>query len=127
MGHGIGDGDESVILYYLGRRQILALEVDDDPLDAGAEADARRGRAAQLLDEAVVAATGADGALGAFLLGLELEDVAGVVVEAAHKVGLEGVREGERLQMTPQGGEVIGAGRTEVVGNDRRPCFEGPA
>ena len=57
------EGDEDLDL--LGRRDrlTLSLQVNDDPLHAAAEADARRGPASQLLDEAVVAAAAADAAL----------------------------------------------------------------
>jgi hypothetical protein len=62
-----------------------ALEREQQPLDPGAEADARRGLAAELLDQAVVAAAAADRALRADRLVDELERGARVVVEAAHE------------------------------------------
>ncbi len=56
-----------------------------DPLDARPEADAGGGRPAQGLDQAVVAAAAADGALGPQVVAGELEDGHRVVVEAAHE------------------------------------------
>ncbi len=61
------------------------LERQHDPLDAGAEADARGGRPAERLDQAVVAPAPAHGALGAQVVAGELEDGHRVVVEAAHE------------------------------------------
>ncbi len=65
---------------------------EEHPLDPDAEADARGGRAAQHLDQAVVAAAAADGVLG----GVdgprgELEGGPGVVVEPPHQAVVEHV------------------------------------
>ena len=61
--------------------RVPLLHVQDDALDTGREAHGGRRRAAQLFDEVVVAAAGADRALGAAATRLDLEDGAGVVVE----------------------------------------------
>ena len=60
----------------VGRREhALGVAGEQDALDAAAEADAGRGRAAELLDEAVVAAAAEDGGLGvAEGVALELEE-----------------------------------------------------
>ncbi len=60
-----------------------------DALEAAAPAHARRGGAADLLDEPVVAAAAADAALRAETVGVELEGGARVVVEAAHQAEVE--------------------------------------
>ena len=83
----------------LGHGRFLALQIEDDPFDAGAEADARRRLATQQLDQAVVASAGADGALAAFFLRLELEDGARVVVEPAHQPRVHGVRDLQRIEV----------------------------
>ena len=66
-------------------RRLRAIRPDreQEPFDAGAEADARRRRPADLLDEPVVAAAAADRVLRADRLVLELERRPRVVVEAA--------------------------------------------
>ncbi len=76
-----------------GRAPPSRLEREQQPLDPGAEADARRRRAADLLDQAVVAAAAADGRLRADRLVHELERRARVVVEAAHERRHELVRD----------------------------------
>ena len=72
---------------------------DQHPLDADAEADARRGLAAHLLDETVVATAAADRVLrGVERVALELERRAGVVVEAAHETRRDLEVDAERVQ-----------------------------
>ena len=61
----------------------LALEVESEALHSSGEADAGGRSSPDLFDEAVVATAADEGALAAFLEGLNLEDGAGVVVEAA--------------------------------------------
>ena len=63
-------------------KNALALEVQHQPLPTRPK-DAGRGRATHRLDESVVAATAAYGALASLLRGLNLEDGAGVVVAPA--------------------------------------------
>src|SRR3989304_6300154 len=99
----------------------LALEFEGDALDPGGPADAGRGPAAELLDQGVVAAAAADGALGALLLRLELEHGAGVVVEAAHPAGVDLVGDAEIVEVGAQAREVLRAGVAEMVGEGGRP------
>ena len=84
------------------------------PLDARRPAHARGRRAAQLLDQAVVAAAAAERRLGAEALGLELEHRARVVVEPAHERGVDLVRHPGPVEQRPHLGEVLG-----VVGASR--------
>ena len=67
-----------------------------DALDAGRPADAGRRRAAELLDQAVVAPAAAERRLRAEPLGLELEHRARVVVEPAHERRVDLVRRARR-------------------------------
>src|SRR4051794_20863738 len=67
------------------RGNAFVLEREDQPLEAGAEPDPGRRRAADLLDEAVVAAAAADRRVDVLVRADELEGRARVVVEAAHE------------------------------------------
>ena len=68
-------------------------------VDAEREADARRGRAAEILDEAVVAAAAAERVLGRVeRAALELERRAAVVVEPAHEPHVDRERDAEVVQ-----------------------------
>src|SRR3972149_2068389 len=66
------EGDEHARARGAVDGRLLTLEVEDDALDPGGPTDAGRGPAAELLDQTVVAAAAADGALGALLPGLGL-------------------------------------------------------
>ena len=80
-----------------------------------------RGRAAHLLDEAVVAPAAADRVLGRVeRLAGELEGGASVVVEAAHQAGREDEGDAERRQAALDRLEVRGGGVGQVVGHHRR-------
>ena len=59
----VNAGDVDGLVFVGWGLEVGALEVEDDALDAGAEADARRRTAAELLDQAVVAAAAAERAL----------------------------------------------------------------
>ena len=80
-----------------------------------------RGRTPQHLDQAVVAASAAEGVLGGVdgARG-ELERGAGVVVEAADQAVVDGVGHVERIEAGPHAGEVGRAGLAEVVDETRR-------
>ena len=75
---------------------------------AAAEANGRCGRAAELLDQAVVAAAAADLRLGAQLRADEGEDRARVVVEAPDQGRIDLVGDPGRLEQGADLGEVVG-------------------
>ena len=83
-----------------GREHALGIAGQQDPLDPRAEADAARpGRAAQGLDQPVVATATTDGVLRRVeRVGRELEQRVVVVVEPADQPGLDLVRDPEDLQ-----------------------------
>src|SRR5207237_8787182 len=88
---------EDVDRRFRGREHALRVTRQQDALDAGAEANAGRGWAAQLLGQPVVTATTPDCVLGRLeRAGRELERRAGVVVEAAHEPGLDGEVDAKR-------------------------------
>jgi hypothetical protein len=67
----------------------LRFEGDEETFEAGAEADAGGGSAAEVFDEVVVAAAAAEGVLGAESAGGDFPEGFGVVVEAADEVGVD--------------------------------------
>ncbi len=81
-----------------GWRDPLRVAREQQALVAGGPAGTRRGRAADLLHEPVVAAAAADAALRAKRRRAELEDGARVVVQAAHERLVELVRHARRLE-----------------------------
>src|SRR2546423_11362736 len=90
-------------------------------LEAGAEADRGRRRAADLLDEIVVAAAAADRRrLRALVRPDELERRARVVVEAAHECRLERVRDSVEVEVLADAREVLRALVAERVADLRR-------
>ena len=103
----------------------LVLEREQQPLDAGAEPDARRRRAADLLDEPVVATAAADRRVGVLVRPDELEGGARVVVEPAHERRVEDVRHAERVEPRAHLGEVRAAGVAERVADLRRVVERG--
>ena len=101
--------DERVERTLDGGEHALVVAGEQRAVEPEGEADAGCRRAAERLDEPVVAATAAEGVLGRVeRAALELEDRAAVVVEAAHQLRLDGERDVER----PQTGE--------------RPCRSAP-
>ena len=86
----------------------------------GRPADPRRRRAAELLDQPVVAAAAAERGLGPQPLRLELEHRARVVVEPAHERGIDLVRDAGRVEQGAHLAEVLG-----VLG--ARSCRSGAA
>ena len=98
-----------------------------DPLDARRPAHARSRRAAQLLDQAVVAAAAAERRLRPQALGLELEHRARVVVEPAHERGIDLVGHPGLVEQRPHLGEVLRVLRGQPVdaGAARRPSPPG--
>ena len=108
---GLGDGREHALVVARQQRAI----------DAEGEADARRRRPAQRLDEAVVAAAATERVLRRVERAAgELERGAQVVVEAAHEPGLDDVRDAEGVEAVAHGGEVLGRLLAPEVGDLRR-------
>ena len=99
---------------------------EQDPLDPRRPADARGRRAAELLDEAVVAAAAADTGLRAERVARELEDRARVVVEPAHERRVDLVRQVGAVEQRAHGGEVLGVLTGETVEQPRRPGHHVP-
>ena len=102
-----------------GRGDACFLHRDDQPLEAGAEADARGRRPADLLDEAVVAAAARDGRVLVLHRADELPGRARVVVEAAHERRHERVGDAGRVEVGPDGGEVRDARLAERLADLR--------
>ena len=91
------------------------------PVEPDPEADAGRRPTTQQLDEAVVPATAADRLLLALAaLDVELERGPRVVVEPADEPGFESVRHAECVEVRPDGGEMLGAGVAQTIGDARR-------
>ena len=90
-------------------------EVHDDALDARAEADPRRWRAAKLLDQSVVSSTRAERCLGALDGGMHLKDGAGVVIQTAHERWRNLVRYPPQVQDLPYTLKMLGAMLAEPV------------
>src|SRR6202044_452399 len=77
----------------------LGVTGEEQPLDADAEADARGGRAAQHLDQPVIATASPDAVLSCLEGGRrEFERGPGVVVEAAHEAMVEDGGHSGRLE-----------------------------
>ena len=112
-------GDEEVEPRRLGSRT-FALHREQEPLEPGAEADAGRRRPTDRLDQAVVAAAAADRGVDVLLGPDELEGRARVVVEAAHERRVEDVPHPVRVEVRPDGVEVLAAGVAERVADLRR-------
>src|SRR5207253_5561900 len=89
-------------------------------LDTGAETDPRCGRAADLLDQPVVASAAADRVLGADRLVLEFERRARVVVEPPHERRDELVRNAVGIEEAPHLCEVLTAPVAERLADLRR-------
>ena len=120
-------GDEHLESGWGGDGNALFFQVQDYPFDAGGEADGRGGLAAQLLDEVVVAAAAADGALAALVLRLHLEDGPGVVVQAAHQAVVQRKGDLQPSQVLPEFCKVRGTVMAQIIsvfrgvsGNRRR-------
>ena len=105
----LGD-DEDVALG--GFPLVLPLQGEQDSLDPGRPADGRRGRPAQLLDQAVVAPTAADLRLGAELVADEREGGPRVVVEASHQSRVDSVLDPHGVE---QGLDLLEMGRVLLV------------
>ena len=100
--------------------RLVGLRGEQEPLDARAEADARRRRPADRLDQAVVAAAAADRVLRADRRVLELEGRPRVVVEAAYEGRRELVGDAHRVQVLANGREVLTAGVAQRLADRRR-------
>ena len=94
------------------RLRRFTLDRKQQPLDARAEADARRSRPADRLHQAVVAAAAADRRIHVFVRPDELERGSRVVVEPAHERWFEDVLDSVRVEVAPHGIEVLAAGAT---------------
>src|SRR3954469_8968095 len=101
-------------------RGALGADRQQDALDAGAEADPRRRRAADRFDQPVVAATAADCVLRSDCLVLELECRAGVVVEATDQRRCELVADTVGIEVLAHALEVLLAGSAEGLPDLRR-------
>jgi hypothetical protein len=75
-----------------------SLDQQQQPLDAKAKTDGRRCLAAQLLEQAVVAAAAAHGALRAEMVGDPLVDGEVVVVHPAHHARVDAVGQPGRIE-----------------------------
>src|SRR5204862_2201922 len=103
------------------RAIVVALaDGEQQALEARAEADSGGRRAADLLDEPVVAAAAADRVLRADRLVLELEGRARVVVEPAHERRHELVADAERVEVLAHPREMFSALVAERVADLRR-------
>src|SRR5207342_2160898 len=88
--------------------------------------DARRGPSTEQLDQAVIPPPATDGLLLALATGhVELEGGPGVIVEAADQTRLEAVADCERVEVLPDGGEMLGARVAQSIGDLRRRGIEG--
>ena len=96
------------------------LHRDQQPLDPCAEADPGRRRAADLLDEVVVAAATGEDRVLVLERPDELPGRAGVVVEPADERRDELVADAGCVEVGADRGEVLDAGRAEGVADRRR-------
>jgi hypothetical protein len=113
-----GAGNEHVdaaVLFGLARRQ-------QDPLHPGRPTHPGCRRAAELLDEPVVAPASAERGLGAQPLGHELEHGARVVVEAADQRRIDLILETRRVEQGADLPEVLGVLRRDPVDQPRSVC-----
>jgi hypothetical protein len=98
----------------------LILPQREQALDAHGEAAGRRRLAAQLRDQAVVAAAGADGALRAELVGHPLEHGQVVVIESAHQARIDPVGNRRILEQLLHALEMFERFLAEIVDQLRR-------
>ena len=104
----------------LGRGPPARLDDQREPLLPQREADARRRRAAQRLDQPVVAPAAGHGRLGPERVARELEGGPDVVVEPADEPAVDGVRDPERVEPGLHRVEVGGAAVAEPIEQARR-------
>src|SRR5262245_5369300 len=116
---GVAERDEDDVRH--GGRTRLVRHDHDDPLHPCGEAEAGDARAADLLDEAVVAPAADEGVLGAERPGDDLEDGALVVVEPPHEPRVDDVRDAVGIEAPPHRVEVRGALLRQMVDHARRP------
>ena len=100
------------------RRRLLCLQGGENPLLPDGKADGRRGWAAQLFHQAVIAAAARHGILGTQGRVQELEGRPGVIVEAPHQPLVHRVLDLQPVQHAPHGREMVAAGFAQV-GRDR--------
>ena len=100
-------------------RSAVLLEREGDAVDPESPAAARCRRAAELLDQAVVAPAAPDSRLRPEALALELEDRARVVVEPADQGRVELVGDAIRLEKLANPLEVLGVRLVEAVKQSR--------
>src|SRR5439155_17501011 len=90
-------------------RNFLALDVDNQPLETGAESNARGRRATQQLCKPVVPAATSHAALRAFLQRMAFKDRARVVVQTPYEAFIDFIRDLLRVEISAKEGEVITA------------------
>ena len=112
--------DEERVGGLLGAVRAVRARELDDPLEAEREADGRRVAAAELRDEAVVAAARAHRRLGPELVRDPLEHRARVVVEAAHEPRIQLKRDADVREQLLHALEVRARLRVEIAVEQRR-------
>lgn len=113
-------GEEQIQPLRLFKVRPALLHEQQQPLHAKAEADAGARGAAELLDQPVVPAAAADGALRADALGKDLEHGPGIVIQPAHERGGELVAHAHRVQQHKESVHVRAAVVAEKVHDVRR-------
>ena len=116
----VQDGKEHVQRRLGGLHGADLLERQHQPFEARAKPDAGDVGAAELLGEAVVAATPGQRRLRPERRPVPLPGRARVVVQAAHQPRRELVADAPRLEVRAHGGEVLAAGIAQVVGDRGR-------
>ncbi len=101
-------------------QQRQGFQQQHQPLHAHGETDARRRLAAELADQPVVAATGADGTLGAELVGDPLEYRAAVIVQPAHQLRIDLIGDPDGIESRLESFEMSARLLVEEIGKRRR-------
>ncbi len=101
-------------------QQCQGFQQQPQPLHAHGETDARRRLAAELADQPIVAATGADGTLGAELVGDPLEYRAAVIVQPAHQLRIDLIGDADGIESRLESFEMSARLLVEEIGERRR-------
>ncbi len=101
-------------------QQRQGFQQQHQPLHAHGETDARRRLAAELADQPVIAATGADGTLGAELVGDPLEYRAAVIVQPAHQLRIDLIGDADGIESRLESFEMSARLLVEEIGERRR-------
>ncbi len=99
---------------------LQGFQEQNQTLDAHGETHAGSGLAAHLLDQAIVTATGTDGALGAEFIGNPLENGFAVVIQTTDQLRVEHVRNASGIQTGLQAFKVQARAFVQVVLQLRR-------